>query len=164
MSKSNNLLLSSVLLRELGRHWVGHQRWRRMLLGGLGLGEGELGVTRSVLCLGLEGALAYEGSCLVVGEWLSVAIVAASSEAIGATAAPVASVLSICAKGFIWSVIKPSTIIPIPKTAKIPPSRRVTIPTVISVITTSAAPWTTCKSWGEGGLSQRVQQHDWNVQ
>lgn len=94
---------------------------------------------------GLEVVLGTEGSCLVVTKGLSIAIVAASTEAIAAAVAPIASILGICAKGFIWSIIKPSTIIPVPKIAKISPSRWVTIPTVISEITTSASPWTTWK-------------------
>lgn len=133
------------LLRELRRHGVGHQRWG-MLLRSLCLGEGEWGMTRASLCatlsggklLGLEAVLASKGSCLVVKCGLSITIVAASTEAI-AIIAPIASILGICAKSFIWSVVKPSAVIPVPKTAKITPSR-IPIPAVISIVTTSASP------------------------
>lgn len=118
------------LLRELRWHGVGHQWWGRMLRG-LCLGEGERRMTCAILCAtltrgelrGLEVVLGTEGSCLVVTKGLSIAIVAASTEAIAAAVAPIASILGICAKGFIWSIIKPSTIIPVPKIAKISPSR-----------------------------------------
>lgn len=135
------------LLSELRRHGVGHQWWWRMLRS-LCLWEGERGMTGSVLChtltggerRGLEVVLASKGSRLAIKVGLSVTVVAASAEAIGAAVAPIASVLRICAKGFIWSVLKTSTIIPVPKTAKITPSRGKPIPAVISEITTSAAP------------------------
>ena len=90
-----------ILLRELRRHGVGHQRRWVLLLGSLRLGEGELGVSGSSLCTGLGGSelrglevvLASEGSRLVeVG--LSVTVVAAPAEAVaGTVAAPVAAVL-----------------------------------------------------------------------
>lgn len=133
------------LLRELRRHGVGHQRWG-MLLWRLCLGEGEWGMSRASLCtslsrsklLGLEVVLASECSSLVkVG--LSITIVAASTEPIAGIIDPITSILGICAKSFIWSVVKPSTIIPVPKTAKITPSR-IPIPAVISEVTTSASP------------------------
>ena len=141
------------LLRELRRHGVGHQRWG-VLLRSLCLGEGEWGVTCASLCSnfcrsklwGLEIALTTERSCLVVEVRLSVTIVAASAEAIGAAIiSPIASssILWICAKSFVWSIIITSTIIPVPKTTKITPSRGVSIPTVI--VSTSASPWTTWK-------------------
>lgn len=138
------------LLRELRRHGVRHQRWRMLLRRSLCLGEGEWGVSRTSLCatlrdsklLGLE-ILACKGCSLVVKVGLSITIVAASSEAVAGAAAgvaaPIASILRICAKGFIWSVVKTSTIIPVPKTAEITPSR-IPIPTVISEVTTSASP------------------------
>lgn len=133
------------LLRELRSHGIGHQRWG-MLLRSLCLGEGERGMARASLCatlsggklLSLEAVLASEGSCLAAKVGLSITVVAASAEAI-AVIAPIASILGICAKSFIWSVVKPSTIIPVPKTAKITPSR-IPIPAVISIVTTSASP------------------------
>lgn len=103
-------------------------------------------MSRASLCTNLTGSklrrleviLASEGSRLVkVG--LSITIVAASSEATAAVTAPIASILGIGAKSFIWSVVKPSTIIPVSKIAKITPSR-IPIPTVISKVTTSASP------------------------
>lgn len=136
------------LLRELRRHGVGHQRWG-MLLWSLCLGEGERGVTGAVLCGSLSGSelLSLEvvlGSerCLVITEvGLSVTVVAATAEAVGAAVtATIASILCICAKGFVWSVVKPSTIISVPKTAKIAPSRGIPITTIISIISTSASP------------------------
>ena len=140
------------LLRELRRHGVGHQRWR-VLLWSLCLGEGEWGMTSTSLCSnlsgsklwGLEVALTTERSCLAVEVGLSITIVAASAEAIGAAIiSPIASsILWICAKSFVWSIIITSTIIPVPKTTKITPSRGVSIPTVI--VSTSASPWTTWK-------------------
>lgn len=134
------------LLRELRRHGVRHQR-RGVLLRSLCLGERERGVSRASLCAaligrklrGLEAVLAAKGSCLVeVG--LSVTIVAGSAEAVAAVViAPIASILCICAKTFIWSIVKPSTIIPVSKTSKITPSG-VSIPAVISIVATSASP------------------------
>lgn len=133
------------LLRELRRHGVWHQWWG-VLLWSRCLGEGERGMSRASLCTNLTGSklrrleviLASEGSRLVkVG--LSITIVAASSEATAAVTAPIASILGIGAKSFIWSVVKPSTIIPVSKIAKITPSR-IPIPTVISKVTTSASP------------------------
>lgn len=89
------------LLSELRRHGVRHQRWGRMLRS-LCLGEGERGMTCTVLCAtltrgelwGLEVVLASEGSCLAVKVGLSVTVVAASAETIGAAViAPIASIL-----------------------------------------------------------------------
>lgn len=89
------------LLSELRRHGVRHQRWGRMLRS-LRLGEGERGMTCTVLCAtltrgelrGLEVILASERSCLAVKVGLSVTVVAASAETIGAAViAPIASVL-----------------------------------------------------------------------
>jgi len=134
------------LLRELRRHGVRHQR-RGVLLWSLRLGEGELRVSggrlwshlRSELS-GLEVALASERSRLVVEIGLSVAVEAASAEAVSiAIAGPIASVLGVCAKSFALSVVIPSTVIPVPITAKITPAR-IPIPTVVSEVTTSAAP------------------------
>lgn len=139
--------MCGVLLSELRRHGVGHQRRRMLLLRSLCLGEGERGVTCAVLwgslwgkLLGLEVGLASKGARLVTTKVaLSITIEATSAEAItAAVIAPIASILYICAKGFIWSVVKPSTVIPVPKTTKITPSRGIPIPTV--EITTSASP------------------------
>lgn len=136
-------------LRERRRHGVGHQGRRVLLLWSLCLGEGERRVGDTILCTTLARAkllgrivvLAPKGSRLVVTKiGLSITIVAASAsaKAIGAVViAPITSILGICAKSFIWSIIKASTIIPIPVTAKISPSR-IPIPAVI--VTTSASP------------------------
>lgn len=139
------------LLSELRRHGVRHQR-RGVLLRSLCLGERERGVSRASLCStligrklrGLEVVLASEGSCLVAKGGLSVTVEAGSAEAIAAVIAPIASILWICAKTFIWSIVIASTIIPVSKTSKITPSR-VSIPAVISIVATSASPWTTWK-------------------
>lgn len=112
-----------------------------LLLHGGRLGEGEGGVSRAVLrgtLLGLEAVLASEGSSLVAEVGLSVAVVAGAA-AVAVAVAPVASVLCVCAKGFIWSVVIPSIAIPVSKTAKIAPSR-IPIPAIISVVPTSASP------------------------
>ena len=137
------------LLRELRRHGVGHQR-RRMLLRSLCLGEGERGMTHTILCtsltrgklLSLEITLTSESTVLVVKVGLSITVVAASTVAVGAAvvAAPVASILCVCAKSFVWSIVIASTTIPVSKTAKITPSRGIPIPAVISKATTSASP------------------------
>lgn len=136
------------LLRELRRHGVRYQRWG-VLLWCLCLGEGKLGMTSTSLCTtlarrelrGLEVVLACEGSCLVVKVGLSITVVAASTEAVPTVViAPIASILCICAKCFVWSVVKPSTIISVPKTTVITPSRGISIPAVISIISTSASP------------------------
>lgn len=133
------------LLRELRRHGVGHQWWG-VLLRSLCLWEGEWGVTCIGLCtiltrdklLGLEVVLACKCSSLVVEVGLSITIVASSTEAIAAAiAVSVATILCICAKSFVWPVVKPSTIITVPKTTEITPAR-ISIPAV--VVTTSASP------------------------
>lgn len=134
------------LLRELRRHGVRAQR-RRVLLWSLRLWEGELRVTCAVLrdalvggeLLGLEVGLTSEGARLAVKVGLSVTVVAPAAEAVAAAVvAPVASVLRICAEGLTWSIVKASTVIPVPKTAEIAPARGIPIPPV--VITTSASP------------------------
>ncbi len=136
------------LLRELRRHGVRHQRWG-VLLRSLCLGEGKWRMTRASLCTTLtrgklrrlEVVLACEASCLVVKVGLSVTVVAASAEAVSAAVvAPVASILCVCAKSFIWSVVIPPTIIPVPITAEIAPSRGISIPAIISIVSTSASP------------------------
>lgn len=129
------------LLRELRRHGVGHQR-RRVLLWSLCLGEGERGMGCTVLGATLEVVLTSEGGGLAVKVGLSITIVAAGTEAVAgvAVSAPVASVLCVCAKSFVWSVVIPSVVIPVSKTAIITPSRGIPIPTVISEVTTSTSP------------------------
>lgn len=128
------------LLRELRRHGVGHQR-RGVLLWSLWLGEGEGGVGRTVLDATLEVVLTSEGAGLVVEAGLSVTVVAAAAEAVAVgVAPPIASVLCVCAKSFVWSVVKPSVVIPVSKTAIIAPPSRIPIPTVIPVVTTAPAP------------------------
>jgi len=127
-----------VLLRELWRHGVGDHGGGRRLLGGLWLWEGELAVTQAVLgpalggakLLGLE-ALRPEGPpglARAVAR-LSVAAVAAASSAAGAEAvparpAPVASaILGVGAKYLLWSTVKTSIVVPVPKTiAEVPPA------------------------------------------
>jgi len=94
-------------------------------------------MSRTSLC-GLE-ILACEGSGLVVEAGLSITVEAGWSEAVADGFTPVASVLCSRAKGFSWSVVKLSVIIPVPKTAKITPSR-IPIPSVVPVVTTSASP------------------------
>lgn len=118
-----------------------------MLLWSRRLGEGERGVACTILrsslnggkLLSLEVVLGSKGAGLVSKAGLSVTIEGASTVAIAAAAvqitAPIASILCVCAK-FTWSVVKPSTIIPIPKTAKVTPSGGIPIP----VVTTSASP------------------------
>ena len=120
-----------------------------MLLWSLCRGEGERGVTYAVRGDGLnggklwslEGGRGSKGPGWVASKvGLSVTSESASTVAIAAAVAstgPIASILCVCAK-FIWSVVKPSTIIPIPKTAKITPSRGIPIP--VPEITTSASP------------------------
>jgi len=103
-----------------------------MLLCSLSLGEWEWGVAHTVLwdsliwgkLLGLKVVLAVKGSRLVVTKvGLSITIVASSTVAIAtASIASIASILRICAIGLIWSIVKASTVIPVP-TAKITPSR-----------------------------------------
>lgn len=94
-----------MLLSELRRHGVRHQR-RRVLLRGLWLGEGEGGLGAAVLdgtlggdgggrdeLLSLEVVLASEGPGRAAEVGLSVTVEAAAAAEAVAAAAPIASVL-----------------------------------------------------------------------
>lgn len=133
------------LLSELRRHGVRHQQGRSLCLR-----EGERGMSGTVLCtslsrgklLGLEVVLTCEAPCLTVSvTGLSISIIASPIIAVAAgVVTPIASVLRVGDVRFVWSIVKPPTIIPVPKTIEITSSRGIPVPAVVSVITTSASP------------------------